>query len=117
MSRLFGRRALLVLVATLTVILAGCPQQVKIGDLTGNPSRYADKEVTITGTVISSFGLLSTGAFQVDDGTGKIWVLSENYGVPSKGAKAGITGRLAEGMNVGGRSFALALRQTQKPHY
>ncbi len=113
----FGRKALLALVCTLAFILVGCPQQVKIGDLTSNPSRYADKEVTITGTVTSSLGLLSTGGFQVDDGTGKIWVLSGNYGVPSKGVRASVTGKLAEGINVGGRSFALALQQTQKPRY
>lgn len=99
------------------VVLVGCPQHVKIGDLTSNAGRYANKEVTITGTVVSSFGLLGQGAFEVDDGSGKIWVLSENFGVPSKGARVGITGRVTEGVSLGGRSFAVALRQTQKPHY
>lgn len=111
------RRAFPLLLSALTVILIGCSQHVRIGDLTSNPGRYVDKEVTITGTVISSFGFLGPGAFEVDDGSGRIWVLSENYGVPSKGARVGITGRVTQGINVGGRSFALALRQTQKPHY
>lgn len=117
MRRTMRGNVLLIALVAVTAILLGCPQQVKIGDLTSNPSRYANKEVTITGTVTSSFGLLGTGGFEVDDGTGKIWVLSENYGVPSKGAKVGITGRVAEGVSVGGRSLAMALRQTQKPHY
>jgi hypothetical protein len=111
------QNTLLLLVVALTVVLLACPQQIKIGDLTSNPGRYAGKEVTITGTVTSSFGILGTGAFQVDDGTGSIWVLSENYGVPSKGARVGITGRVTEGVSVGGRSFAVALRQTKEPHY
>jgi hypothetical protein len=111
------RKAYLFLLCLLTVVLVGCPQQVKIGDLTSNAGRYADKEVTITGTVASSFGLLGPGAFEVDDGTGKIWVLSESFGVPSKGARVGITGRVTQGLNVGGRSFAVVLRQTHKPHY
>ena len=117
MRSLIGRKASLAALAAISVVLLGCPQQVKIGDLTSNPSRYANKEVTITGTVASSFGLLGTGGFELDDGTGKIWVLSENYGVPSKGARVGISGRVVEGVNVGGRSFAVAVRQTQKPHY
>jgi hypothetical protein len=78
------RRVFLSLLCLVAVVLVGCPQHVKIGDLTANPGRYVDKEVTIAGTVSSSFGLLGSGGFQVDDGTGKIWVLSESYGVPSK---------------------------------
>ncbi|HEV8523119.1 MAG TPA: hypothetical protein VGQ71_01360 [Terriglobales bacterium] len=111
------QKTLLLVVVALTAVLIACPQQTKIGDLTSNPGRYAGKEVKITGKVTSSFGLLGTGAFEVDDGTGKIWVLSENYGVPSKGAKVSITGRVTEGASVGDRSFAVALRQTQKPNY
>jgi hypothetical protein len=107
----------LLAVVALTVVLVACPQQTKIGDLTSNPGRYAGKEVKITGTVASTFGLFGSGAFQMDDGTGKIWVLSENHGVPSKGAKVSITGRLTEGASIGDRSFAVALRQTQKPDY
>ncbi|MFB3916246.1 MAG: hypothetical protein ACE14M_05925 [Terriglobales bacterium] len=111
------RVAYLFLLCLLTVVLVGCPQEVRIGDLTSNPGRYADKEVTINGTVVSSFGFLGPGAFEVDDGSGKIWVLSENFGVPSKGARVGITGRVSQGVSLGDRSFAVALRQTQKPHY
>jgi hypothetical protein len=111
------RKAYLFLLCLLTIVVLGCPQQVKIGELTSNAGRYLDKEVTITGTVVSSFSLLGPGAFEVDDGSGKIWVLSETFGAPSKGARVGITGRVTQGLNVGGRSFAVALRQTQKPHY
>src|SRR6266571_2589048 len=111
------RKSVLLFVFALAALLTACPQHTKIGNITTNPGRYANKEVAISGTVSSSVGLLGTGAFEIDDGSGKIWVLSENYGVPSKGAKVGITGRVEEGVNLGGRSFALALRQTRRPHY
>ncbi len=111
------RAAYVFLLCLLTVVLAGCPQRVKIGELTSNTARYADKEVTIAGTVTSSFGLLGSGGFEVDDGSGRIWVLSQSFGVPSKGARVGITGRVTQGATLGGRSFAVALRQTQKTHY
>lgn len=111
------RKALLVVICLLTLVLVACPQRVKIGDLTSNVGRYADKEVAISGTVVSSFGFLGPGAFQMDDGTGRIWVLSDKFGVPSKDAHVAITGRVTQGVNVGGRSYAVALRQTQKPRY
>lgn len=117
MARPSRRRVLLSAVCLLAVVLVACPQRIKIGDLTSNAGRYAGKEVTIVGTVGSSFGLLGPGAFELDDGTGRIWVLSESFGVPSKAARVAITGRVSQGLNVGGRSFAVVLRQTQKPHY
>jgi len=112
-----SRRALRTFLLTLVVFLVGCPQQVKIGDLISNPSHYADKEVTIVGTVTSNFDIFGSGGFELDDGSGKIWVLSDKFGVPSKGVRAGITGRVSKGVNIGGRSLALVIRQTQKPHY
>ncbi len=117
MQRPIQRIERLTLVCLFVLILVGCPQRVKIGELTTNTGRYADKEVTIAGTVLSSFGLLGPGAFQVDDGSGRIWVLSENFGVPAKDAQVAITGRVTQGVNIGGRSFAVVLRQTQKPRY
>jgi hypothetical protein len=97
-------------------LLAGCPQGHKISDLERNPGRYAGKEVAVSGTVSNSFGALGTGAYEVDDGTGKIWVISTGYGVPSKGAHVTVAGGLIQGANFGGRSFGLALKETRRAH-
>jgi X-X-X-Leu-X-X-Gly heptad repeat protein len=70
----------------------------------------------VAGKVSDGFGALGTGVFQIDDGTGRLWVFSQNYGVPGSGAKVAVTGRLQQGFSFGGRSFALALRQTQARH-
>ena len=101
----------------LLVFLIGCPQHVRVSDLEHNPGRYYNKEVAVTGTVVESFGLLGEGAFQIDDGTGKIWVLSENYGIPGKGQRVGVVGNLVGGVSVGTRSLATAIRMTHHPHY
>ncbi len=98
--------------ALLVAVLQGCSQHVKIGDLTGDPNRYRAKQVTISGRVTESYGALGTGAYQVDDGTGKIWVISERLGVPAKDSRVETTGKLLEGATFGGRSFGTALRET-----
>jgi hypothetical protein len=95
------------------VALGGCPQSTTIADINRDPGRFAGKEVTITGEVTDSFGALGQGAFQVDDGTGRLWVLSENYGVPAKGARVSVTGRATSGVTFAGRSFGNVLRETQ----
>ena len=49
---------------------------------------------------------------EVDDGTGTIWVLSENYGVPSDGNRVGVTGTVIPTFTFGGKSFATGIRET-----
>lgn len=113
MSTFRHKLGLLSLLALL-VFVVGCPQKKSIADIQGDPSKYLDKEVAIEGTVTDSYGALGIGAYQVDDGTGRLWVMSEGYGVPSKGAKVGVAGRVMPTATIGGRTFTTVLRQTHK---
>jgi hypothetical protein len=99
--------------ALLGLLAAGC-ESAKIADINRDPGRYAGKEVTITGRVTNSFGALNEGAFEIDDGTGKLWVLSGGFGVPSKGAEVSVTGRVQSGVTFGEKSFGTVLRETQR---
>jgi hypothetical protein len=109
-----------ILASSLVVVailhLAGCPARSSIGEINRDPGRYLGKEVTLAGRVSDSFGALSAGVFQIDDGTGTIWVYSQSYGVPSNGAKVSVTGKLEQGFNFGGRTFATILRETEPRH-
>src|SRR5690242_8862671 len=111
-----NRIGLAALVMTFAMCLAGCPPRVKIADINRDPGKYAGKEISIAGRVSSSFGALGAGIYQIDDGTGTMWVYSQNFGVPSNGAKVAVTGRIEQGFSFGGRSFATILRETQARH-
>lgn len=111
-----GRVFFAAVILMMALILTACPQQHSIADLTSDPGRYANKEVGVKGTVVSSFGAMGQGMYQVDDGTGKIWVISEKYGVPSKGARVGVAGTLVPTFTFGGRNFATVIRETQRRH-
>jgi hypothetical protein len=115
-KRFKGRKLSGLLLLSLAFLI-GCPQHVKVADINRDPGRYQNKEVALSGTVAESFGFMGQGAFELDDGSGKIWVLSENYGTPSKSTRVGIVGRPVGGITFGTRSFASAIRLTQKPHY
>jgi hypothetical protein len=106
------RVATLLLVLTLSASLIGC-ERTKISDINQDPSRFAGQEVTIAGKVTNAFGVLNQGAFEVDDGTGRLWVVSSGFGVPAQGARVAVTGRVQSGVTVGGRSFANVLRETK----
>lgn len=105
----------LVVAATL-LCLAGCPPSVTIADINKDPGKYAGKEVSIKGTTSNSFGAMGKGVFQLDDGTGNIWVFSQNFGVPSGGAKVEVTGRVEQGFSFGGQSYAVILKETKERH-
>ena len=84
---------------------------VKIGRIDADPSRYRNRTVRVTGTVTNSFGALGTGGYQIDDGTGKIYVLSTGSGVPNRGSRVTVTGTVQPGVSIMGRSLGTAIRE------
>ena len=114
--RLLNRLSIALLLMAATLVLAGCPTRTSIERINRDPGRYAGREVAIGGRVSNSFGLLGSGVFQVEDGTGQIWVFSQRYGVPSNGAKVGVRGTISQGFSFGGRSFAVILKETERRH-
>jgi hypothetical protein len=114
--KLLGRLLLTLVVVAGSLILAACPTRTSIERINRDPGRYVGKEVAIAGHVTTSFGALGTGVFEVDDGTGRMWVFSERYGVPGNGARVGVRGRIEQGFNFGGRNFATVLRETERRH-
>jgi RecJ-like exonuclease len=98
----------------LGIVLIGanaCAGTTRIRDLLDRPQEYQGKTVTVEGTVTQSAGVLGTGAFEIDDGTGKIYVVSGGAGVPRQGAKTKAEGRFESVFSVLGRTMA-AIVQT-----
>jgi hypothetical protein len=91
-----GTPAFLIVAA---VLLSGCAART-INHILADPSRYANNSVRIEGSVTESYSVLGRGAYQVDDGTGRIWVVSEK-GVPREGARVSVKGKIRDGFNLG----------------
>jgi hypothetical protein len=95
------------------VLITACPSQTTISKINADPSRYRDKEVAIVGTVRDSYGVLGNGAYEIDDGTGRIWVVTRR-GVPSRGARVGAKGRVHTGFSFGGRNYGTVLEESDR---
>ncbi len=106
-------RFLLTATVLLALCLAGCTARPSIADVNRDPGRFAGKEITIRGQSSNAYGGMGKGVFQVDDGSGHIWVFSDNFGVPGDGATVSVTGRVEQGVNFGGRNLGVILRETQ----
>ena len=91
------------------LVLAGCKGATPIKELLDDPSRYAGKTVRIAGTVSSAAGVLGAGFYKVDDGTGKMTVVTKSGGVPRDGAKVGVEGTLKTGYTLGSESLTVMI--------
>ena len=87
--------------------LAGCKgATTPIRTLLDDPARFDGKEVSIAGEVTEAIGALGYGAYQLDDGTGKLIVVSKQGGAPRQGARVGVEGTFHSAFTLGTETAA-----------
>jgi hypothetical protein len=115
-----GTKALLFAVAMFAAVFAaGCPERTSVADIEANPGKYQNKEVVIAGTVRDSYGVnipgtpIRGGAYKIDDGTGSIWIFTEDS-VPTRGAQVGVRGLVGTGVSWKGRNYGLGMYEKDR---
>jgi hypothetical protein len=91
------------------LLLSACGS-VRISRIIADPAHYRHRTVTVTGTVTNAVGVLGTGGYQIEDGTGMLFVVSRS-GVPARGARVKVTGTVQSGVNILGTQVGTALRE------
>ena len=89
---------------SLAALLAGCRSDMQVSTiktLLDDPSRFDRQTVRIAGNVTRSLGIMGYGAYEVDDGTGKIPVVTELNGAPRTGAHVGVEGEFRSAFTMG----------------
>ncbi|HEY3216849.1 MAG TPA: hypothetical protein VGK93_10190 [Candidatus Eisenbacteria bacterium] len=106
-------RPLRLLVPALALFLAaGCKGSItEIKTLLDDPSRFDKQTVRVAGTVGSSVGVLGYGAYQVDDGTGTLTVVSKEGGAPREGARVGVEGEFRSAFTLGTQTAAVLVEK------
>jgi hypothetical protein len=109
---------LAVLGALGAVILSGCKSdRLMISSILQNPDKYMDKNVLVAGEVTKTYSvdllISEAGAYQVDDGSGKIWVITKT-GVPREGTKVGLKGTVSSGVKLGRERFGAVIREQER---
>jgi hypothetical protein len=99
----------LIVLALAALLLTACAPMT-IGRINADPSRFQNRTVRVTGTVTNSVGLLGKGGYQIEDNTGKIYVIS-GKGVPSRGSRVTVTGRVNPGAEVLGTAVGVTIRE------
>lgn len=89
---------------------AGCAS-TSVNRILADPSRYRDRDVRLSGSVVDSYSFANRGAYKIDDDTGQLWVVSDR-GVPRRGARVKVKGTIREGFSLGSLGDRVRLPQT-----
>jgi hypothetical protein len=95
------------LVVILALAAAGC-SSTTVGQVVADPSKYRDRTITVRGTVAAGASILGRGAYRITDKDQGLWVVTTG-GVPRKGARVDVTGRVQDGYDLAGLGRLLKL--------
>ena len=83
----------------LLLLAAGCAARRPVSEIQADPARYAEKPVTIAGTVTRSYGVWKWGTYELEDASGRIWVISRRAN-PARGSRIEVRGRSVSAFNL-----------------
>jgi hypothetical protein len=97
------------------LLMVGCKGggTTPIKTLLDDPGRFDKQTVRIAGTVGRTFGAMGYGAYQVNDGTGTLTVVTNVDGAPREGAQVGVEGEFRSAFTLGSETVA-ALVEKQR---
>ena len=95
------------------LVLSGCAGVTPIGELLDNSSRYDGKTVRVKGEVREGAGGLGIGAYQLQDNTGKITVVSDQGSAPRRGAKVEVKGKFESLFSLGSTGIAVIREESR----
>jgi hypothetical protein len=96
------------------VMLSACSHHASIESINRDPGQFRDKEIAVAGRVVNSFATADAGAFELDDGTGRLWVLRNNTDLPAHNSSVTITGKLEQEFPFAERKFVVILHETHE---
>lgn len=96
-------------------VLIGCASRATVANIKEDPGRYQNHIVAVHGNVAQVVGIpfLGKSFFQLDDGTGTIWVMSSKQ-VPAKGQKVWVKGEIRAGLKVGRETYGVVLVEEER---
>ena len=110
--RTINRSLFLVVFGAMLAAGLGCRSGLTpIKTLLDDPARFDGQVVRVAGKVGLSAGALGYGAYQVDDGTGTLSIVSQGGGAPREGAQVGVEGTFKAVFTLGTQSVAVLMEK------
>ena len=81
-------------------ILSSACAATTINQILADPSRYRNRDVRVSGSVVDSYSFANRGVYKINDESGQLWVMSDRGG-PRKGARVVVKGTIRDGFSLG----------------
>lgn len=91
-------------------LISGCAAYTQIVEIRDNPSQYDERPVLVKGKVVETLSIpfIQKGMYQVDDNTGKIWIMSSQR-LPARGDRVIVEGKVKTGFTIWSRAFGIII--------
>ncbi|MCC6652512.1 MAG: hypothetical protein IT348_15280 [Candidatus Eisenbacteria bacterium] len=112
MNRKNTLRALAVGSLMAVALVAGCRKDVPLStvkSLLDDPGQHDKKTVHVAGETSGGMSIMGYGAYMLDDGTGRITIVTKENGAPRDGAKVGVEGEFRSAFTLGIRTAAVII--------
>lgn len=116
MNRKTMFRTLAVAAIASTALLAGCNKDLpltQVKTLLDDPGQYDKKLVHVAGESSGGMSIMGYGAYMLDDGTGRITIVTKQNGAPRDGAKVGVEGEFRAAFTLGLRTGAMIIEKSR----
>jgi hypothetical protein len=98
MKRNCKHYALIIGAVLVALMIVSCERKA-IKDIKLEPGRYSQQPVVVSGKVVRSFSVAGKGAYEIDDGTGRLWIVAEKS-VPHEGARVTAKGTIRDAYDL-----------------
>ncbi len=85
----------------------------RISAIQESPDKYHGRTVSVAGTVAASHNMLFVKYYQVDDGTGRIWVVTQGA-LPKEGDRVRVRGTVNQAFAVGSAHLVVIVEEPPK---
>lgn len=103
----------LTLLALGMLILTAACELNSVEEVKSDPFKFQNKQARLGGIVRQNWSVLKYGVYEIEDQTGKIFIVSEK-GAPSKGAVVEVKGNTRTAFNLSGIDYGTVIMENKR---
>jgi hypothetical protein len=84
-----------------------------IREVVARPAQLRGQRITLRGKVVNQMGALGVGGYELQDGSGSLWVLTQS-GIPEMQQEIFVTGEPNEGIAIAGQTLGVTIQEQQR---
>jgi len=109
-----SRKSLFLLLSLLPLLLLTACDLDTVSEVKNDPFKFEKDTAHLGGVVTKTYGVMGWGIYEIEDRTGKMYVVSQGRGVPGKGAKVEVKGHTKNAFTLAGMDYGTVLMESSR---